>query len=210
MAVTYASGAAVLDLDTGRSIVDLAKGTSVSAVPAWHPEGKLLALAEGANRITLWDVSSATLRLSFEGSKNTVIAIAFNHAGSLLASTGWEGRLRLWDPTTGKQLFSALNPLSELRFSRDDQRLAGGVDGSRLVIWKVAVGREYRTLSRHPDALDQKQTASVAINSKHDLLAAGVGNGVQLFDLASGENLAFLKLSEQPFVTVGLNHRLAP
>ena len=30
--------------------------------------------------------------------------VTFNHRGDLLATTGWDKTLRLWDPLTGKQL----------------------------------------------------------------------------------------------------------
>ncbi|HLN33510.1 MAG TPA: protein kinase [Gemmataceae bacterium] len=202
LAVTYGSGAAVLDLDTGRAVVDIAKGTWVNATPAWHPEGKLLAVDEGVNRITLWDVPAGKPRFFLEGYKNSITGITFNHAGSLLASTGWEGKLRLWDPGTGKQLFSTDRPTEQVRFSPDDQRLAAGHIGGQLCIWKMAAGQEYRTLGRHPDILDRKTTSTIATSPKHHLLAAGVGEGVQLSDLATGKSLAFLKLSRQSFVNV--------
>ncbi len=150
LAVTYASGAAVIDLNTGRSLVDLSRGAWVSAIPAWHPEGNLLALAERENRIALWEVPTGTPRMFFEGYKNVITGISFNHAGSLLASTGWEGKLRLWDPRTGEQLFSLNNPVQDVRFSRDDQRLAldSAADVSEPGKWQLARSIERYTGTR--------------------------------------------------------------
>ena len=44
----------------------------------------------------------------------------------LLASTGWDGKLRLWDSRTGKQLFSTASGIigTPPRFSPDDRLLS--------------------------------------------------------------------------------------
>ena len=58
------------------------------------------------SRIHLWDVAERTEVGVLEGHKNCAVAAVFNPAGDLVASNGWEGMLRLWDPRTGRQLLS--------------------------------------------------------------------------------------------------------
>ena len=83
---------------------------------------------------------------------------------------------------------------------RTTQHLAGGVlNGSKVGIWQVAdFGHEYRTpRSRPVGVLEKLYTAGIAISSKHRLLAAAVGDGIQLSDPANGDDLAFIKMLPQ-------------
>ena len=162
--------------------------------PAWHPEGHLLAVVGSDARITIWDIPANRLHRVLEGFKNSLTEITFNHAGDMLASTGWEGFLRLWDPHTGKQLFSTDGTIGIVRFSPDDRRLAGSIDGTRLGIWQVGGRHEYRTLVRDPAVLDKKYPTGIATSPKHGLLAMAVGDGIQVSDLVSGADLAFLRM----------------
>jgi WD40 repeat protein/tetratricopeptide (TPR) repeat protein len=195
IAASYQDGAQVLDLETGNVLADFAHGTRMTA-PAWHPEGQWLAVAGSNGRITIWDVPAGKPRRFLEGFTNTLTELAFNHSGTLLASTGWEGILRFWSPHTGKQLFSADGTSGAIRFSPDDRHLAG-CDGNKVGLWLVADGREYRSLIRDSSLLDQKYPADIASDSKHRLLATAVGDGIQLSDSATGADLAFLKIAPQ-------------
>jgi eukaryotic-like serine/threonine-protein kinase len=195
LAVACGNAVEIRDLDTGKAV----------ALPhpvqpwhlAWHPDGKTLAVACYDARIYLWDVAAGKQTLVIEGLRNGGIKIAFNHAGDLLASAGWDGMLRLWDPRTGKQLFGTMSPLPNAtpRFSPDDCFLAGDCRDGQLGLWEVAAGREYRTLVRAA-AAGKGIYRTTAIRADGRLLAVGTGmpDGVGMWDLTSGRELAFLKL----------------
>ncbi len=142
-------------------------------------------------RIYLWDVPSGKQTFALEGLRNGGIGVDFNHAGDLLASVGWEGVMRLWDPRTGQQLFNT--PSGRIaRFSLDHRLLAyDGRDG-KLGLWEVAGGAEYRTLSRAA-AAGKGSYVNPAIRQDGRLLAVGMGEGVGLWDLHSGKEVAFLE-----------------
>jgi serine/threonine protein kinase len=149
IAVSCATSVEIRDLDSGRAVTDLQHQVSTESL-AWHPDGKTLAVGSHA-MIHLWDVPSGNQTMALEGLRNGGIQIAFNHAGDLLASLGWEGMLRLWDPRTGMQLFSTMPALPCIpRFHPDDRLLAGDARDGRLGLWEVAACREYRTLVRQP------------------------------------------------------------
>jgi WD40 repeat protein len=148
-------------------------------------------LAEG-DVISLWDVQAAKRVGKLEGMQGAGIRCTFNHAGTLLASTGWGGVLRLWDPLTSRQLFStfdsgAITP----RFSLDDRFLAATEDGNKLHVWEIASGDGYRTLTANPLAGKKRYICS-DISADGRLLAAGADGGIGLWDLQSGKNLAFV------------------
>src|SRR5262249_11884869 len=116
--------------------------------------------------------------------------VAFNHSGDLLASVGWDGMVRFWDPLSGKQLVSSPFPDgSRVQFSPDDQLLAFMRNGSKIGLLEVATGHECRTLHGHtgykgPWGVDFSPTGRLLASASHD--------GVRLWDLAFNKEIALL------------------
>jgi serine/threonine protein kinase/WD40 repeat protein len=187
LAVVCANGVKVYDLETGRVFADLPQPPGTNC-PAWHPDGKTLAVA-GADRIIhIWDVATRKPITRLEGHKGEGIILNYNHAGALLASTGWDGTLRLWDPLTGQQLFSTPAWVASLRFSPDDRFLAAEVADSKLRIWEVAGPGAYRTLVGDP-VIGRMTGCAISPNGR--LLALTGETGVSFWDLARRKQIAF-------------------
>jgi eukaryotic-like serine/threonine-protein kinase len=197
LAVSCATGIRVYDLETGRTVADLRQPSETSSI-AWHPDGKTLAAACDDWRIYLWDVALGKRTHVLEGCQGKGITIAFNHNGDLLVGGGWEGVLRLWDPRRGRQLFSTL-ALTNVFFSLDDHLLAYDIREGKLGSWEVAAGGEYRALARAAAAAKDSYQIS-AIRCDGRLLAVGMGEGVGLWDLKGGKELAFLESPGTSFV----------
>ena len=197
LAVACNSSVEIRDLDTGKVVVEF----RLLAMPthlAWRPDGKTLAVACQDFRIYLWNVEAGEQTLVLEGLRGLGIRVAFNHAGNLLASTGWEGLLRLWDPRTGKQLFSTPSG-TQARFSLDDHLLAADVREGKIGLWEVVASSEYRTLVRAA-AGAKGIYQNVAIRSDGRLLAVTMLDGVGFWELPSGKELAFIKLTGANYV----------
>jgi serine/threonine protein kinase/WD40 repeat protein len=195
LAIGCATGVLIRELDTGAIIAEL-KQPGFGWSPTWHPDGKTLAVAGADQIIHIWDVVTRKPVVRLEGHKNGGIKIAFNHAGDLLASTAWDSVLRLWDPRTGQQLFNTQTWAHSLRFSADDKLLAAGVgiEDKKLRLWEVAPALAYRTLVRDP-VLGRGSYYTSAIHPDGRLLAVGVRDGTDFWDLASGNHLASIKLA---------------
>ncbi len=177
----------IFDIDSGKVITTLAHAGGVNGV-AWHPNGKLLASTSSAG-IYLWDARSGQRRALLEGHQNVVMEVAFNHGGDLLASTGWDGTTRLWDPISGKQLVSM--PGSFSRFSRDDRHLAF-TNNRQVGICEVAAGRECRTFYAYGE--QGSGPWGVDISPQGRLLASASDDGARLWDLATGKEIAHLPI----------------
>jgi WD40 repeat protein len=133
--------------------------------------------------------------------------LAFNPAGTLLASNGWSGTLRLWDPLTGRPLLSTYADGMGVQFSADGRLLAAVRHDNKVRIFEIAAAAGYRTLVASPLTGNRKYS-EVAVSANGQLLAAVTDRAVALWDLSTGEGeLAFLNAS--PFSHVAFQ-RPAP
>ena len=71
----------------------------------WNPDGQLLACGCADNQIYLWDVASGAPTHVLAGHSGFPAHISFSNDGIYLASLGYDGTLRFWDPWLGQQLF---------------------------------------------------------------------------------------------------------
>ncbi len=116
--------------------------------------------------------------------------VAFNHGGDLLASTGWDGAVCLWDPWTGRQLVEDHGHSADtLLFSRDDRRLAARRSGGRVGWWEVQRPEVVRTL--HTACGPYSTDCCVDFSPDGGLLASlSQSDCVELLDPGSGDRLA--------------------
>ncbi|MDQ3738481.1 MAG: winged helix-turn-helix domain-containing protein [Actinomycetota bacterium] len=73
----------------------------------WSPDGTVF-VTEGPENSGLIDIRDAETGVSvrsFQGHDVDVNVVAFSGDGSMLATTGDDGAARVWDPTTGDELF---------------------------------------------------------------------------------------------------------
>ena len=139
--------------------------------------------------IHVWDVATRTRVLYLEGHRSDGIRFAYNRAGDRIASSCWDGTLRMWDVRSGQPVFSARTAVSCLRSGPDDRMLAAGGDGDKLRLWDVTMARAYRTLARVPTT-DERDYVLCAVSPSNRLLAVGMSDAVGLWDLGSGAPVA--------------------
>jgi eukaryotic-like serine/threonine-protein kinase len=182
----------ILDADTGRLVQSIPL-PAVGGAGVWSPDGTTLAIAGVEDskppKIYLWDAATGTRKATLEGSTNNGINTAFHPAGTLLASHGWEGRLRLWDPMLGR-LWLSVTGYSPLEFSQDGRIVLQTED--KLTTYQVDPALEYRTFAHASSQRIDHHRPSI----RHDgrLLAVGTDQGVAIWDLARGTELAFLPI----------------
>jgi serine/threonine protein kinase/tetratricopeptide (TPR) repeat protein len=192
----------VRDLRTGAVAASINPPWRGNGNCAWSPDGRTLTVPDGdSGAIQQWafDPTAPALRLlrTIQGPHNGGPCLSYNPAGDRFVTRGWDGVVHLFDAISGQWLFSThslpknvVGGGAYLRFDRTGQRLAAARVGNhqeRVGLWSVADAREYRALvpSRRVSAWGKP-----AIHPGGRLAAIGVMDGVVLFDLETGRELA--------------------
>jgi WD40 repeat protein len=175
-------------------VIGRLQGAASFASSTWHPSGELLAAATDAAHIGIWDVPRRRLNWKLEHRGEGIWGV-FNRGGDLLLSNGWAGRLKLWNPYTGREVLSAAGAMWE-RTHFDESRLVAVLhewwkDGAGPLT-RVEPGRAYRTLVAGASIGGARDYKECSLHPAGRLLAVGTNQGVGLLDLASGSERAFL------------------
>ena len=185
----------IVAAETGQLVRSIVLPTMTSV--AWSPDGLTLATPSNDRdrRIYLWDAATGQPRATLEGHSNGGILAGFHPLSTLLASNGWEARLRLWDPILGRSWLSESGAsVIDGQFSRDGRVVLSL--GERLTTYEVEPALEYRALrssSTGPAPFER-----LAIRHDGRILAVGTLHGVVFWDLARGVELGVLRIGYNP------------
>jgi serine/threonine protein kinase/WD40 repeat protein/tetratricopeptide (TPR) repeat protein len=179
-------------IETGQQVARFAFPFPVGTL-AWGADGRFVAGAPAEGKrpdwIYLWDVPAGRMHDMLKGHSGVVISVAFNHAGDLLASTSWDGTLRLWDPWTAKEMLRTQGGLAgPMGFTPDDRLLSMTWDNA-WNWWQVRTSRERRTVHQ---PVNGRRIAGGVFSANGRLLVTQDAGGFRLWDLATLRPLAFL------------------
>ncbi len=149
---------------------------------AWDPDASTLAAACKDTRIYLYDAETGRQTGVLADHTSMGIGTTFRPAGSLLASNGWDAKLRIWRPRTGEMLLALSSAGGTMDFRRDGLQFAAQAPNGAPVLFQFADGREYRSLVRSP-VRRRDHASSSAIHPNGRLLAVGMSSGVGFWDI---------------------------
>jgi WD40 repeat protein/tetratricopeptide (TPR) repeat protein len=166
-----------------------------------------LVLAGDNGRLELWDLTSIIQMVerngkieekdetprnsklshsSLLGHSGAVRTVAFNRAGTLLASGGEDKQIILWDATSStkqKVLEGHRGSVLRLAFSPDDAFLVSGGDDQMIFLWDLQTGEKVRTLWNQ----SQDVLALVFSPDGKVLISAGSEGTITFWDIEHGE-----------------------
>jgi WD40 repeat protein len=128
---------------------------------AVSPDGRTVASGhhdEQGPRICLWDSGTGRRRRTIECSGKWITHVLFSPDGSQLASSGFDGVVRLWDVRTGRRLHRFVPEARPERrqpncccvaFAPDGKTLAVGGWDQTIHLYDLATGRKRRGIAGH-------------------------------------------------------------
>ncbi len=161
----------------------------------FSPDGNELAVASSIG-IWMYSVATGDELALLTGHTAQIHELVFSPDGNILASTGNDRTLRLWDTDTGQQLMvlSDGRNLSEpLAFSPDGTTIAGGQTDT-IQIWNVATGDPLATLTGHTDTVEALAFAP----DGNTLASASEDLSIRLWDIDSEAHLSTLTGHKKP------------
>src|SRR5262249_49033500 len=175
----------------GDPVAGLQAGPIDEPLVAWQPGGDRLAVAGSDPRIQIWNVSARTKVATLEGHVQEVVQVTFHPQADLLASTSWDGFVRLWDPATGRQLLQ-FSATVNCRFSLDGRYLGFARHGEHTQLLELKPTREYRTLGYGPESITRALNKDSDFSPDGRILALPDHDATRFLHLASGRELAAL------------------
>jgi WD40 repeat protein len=183
----------IWDVTTGKVVRELAHPRGVNGI-AWSPDGRFLATACADFNLYIWNMATDQAPTVLSGHDAEPTLLAFSHGGDLLASVGWDGRVLLWDSSSGRLLVeSPGNDAATPQFSLDDRVLGVAKQGPKIQIWEVAKGHECRTLLGHQGG---KGPWSVDFSLDGRLMASAGADGVRLWDVDGAREVQWLPIGD--------------
>jgi WD40 repeat protein/DNA-binding SARP family transcriptional activator len=91
----------VWDATTGRSSTGWEEIRAGSRVVAFSPQGDLLAHGVEEVQLVVRDARIGTIIHTLQGHTSTIVGLQWSPTEAILASSGWDGTIRVWDVKTG-------------------------------------------------------------------------------------------------------------
>jgi WD40 repeat protein len=166
------------DVATGKEVhqIDMKSGTEHLSL-AFSPDARTLACAGAWNDssflpkgginiqgvemtakqgylVLLWDVATGKEVRRFAGLKDNIKSVAFSPDGRILAAASRDGRIALWEASTGKEVLyimahpnpddAAFSTSPCVAFSPDGKTLVSASTDKTIRLWDVATAKELR------------------------------------------------------------------
>jgi WD40 repeat protein len=182
----------IWSLDTGACHLQLEGYEQPVRTVACSPNGELIATAGNDGDIHLWRPDGTHLR-SWTGHGDAIDKVAFNSAGTRLASACVDHTIRLWDVASGRSLAVLTGHagyISSVTFSPDGQQLASGGQHRALFGWDGTTGRKLYQVDAYDSTI-----GSICFTPDGDYLITGGGDhreSLHIHDSHTGELVTVL------------------
>ena len=137
-------------------------------------------------------ILASHVRLTIPAHSDVVHGIAYSPDGKRLATAGQDGRAKIWDTSSGKEIFTidihSQGGVNAVVYSNDGRRLATSSDNGQAQVWDADTGKELLSLRGHTDevwsivfSVDGERIATASIDGTAKIWNANTGELLRTF-----------------------------
>jgi mono/diheme cytochrome c family protein len=168
---------------------EIKKHTDWILAVEYSPDGVLLASADRAGGLVVWEAETMQEYQNLEGHQGPVTDVSWRPDSNMLASASGDGTIRLWEMNDGRQIRSiAAHPggVLSVQFAHDGRLVSAGRD-NRVKLWSPD-GKLLRTFGPMADV-----ALRAAISDDGARIVGGDWSGqIQIWRTADGQEQARL------------------
>jgi len=142
--------------------------------------------------VCAWNLADGVRSGEFAGHPTSVWAVRLSADGTLLATSGYDGLVRIWDVATRQPKHDLKKHKGWARtvaFSPDGKRLASGGEDGSVILWDATSGAELKSIAAHEGGV-----LCLAFSPDGATLASGGSDkAVKLWNPADGSERAKLQ-----------------
>ncbi|NVO01358.1 MAG: caspase family protein [Bacteroidetes bacterium] len=138
------------------------------------------------------------------GHTGIVFSIAYSPDGKFVLTGSQDGRAKLWDASSGKELITYnghTNSVTSVAFSKDGKFVVTGSWDKTAKIWDMASGKELKTFIGHTDWI----TAVAISPDGKNILTGSYDKTIRLWDVQTGKKIRQYKGNEGRITSVNFS-----
>jgi hypothetical protein len=134
-------------------------------------------------------LAAPALKHKLTGHTGTVRGAAFSPDGTTLATVGDDGRLNVWEVSSGKAVISTRGGgFGSVEYSSDGKRLLTAGTDRVVRLWDAGTGKELKAFNGHTGQL---YVACFTPDNKH-IVSCGIDNLTRIWDVVTGKEVRTL------------------
>ena len=145
-------------------------------------------------------VQASRVLFTLSGHTDWVGGVAYSPDGTRLATAGTDGKTKIWDAETGRELLILPGGGFDVAFGPDGTRLARGLDSGAAKVWDAETGQELITLTGHAAwtngvAFSPDGTRLASVAGDWRARSSSIGE-LFVWDVMTGEEMLSIKTDD--------------
>lgn len=159
----------IWDVNRAREILNISLAAAVTCL-AVSPDGQLFCSGGLEPQLRIRHTKNGQVIRSINNNTG-VLSLAFSPDGNLLATGGFNRSIKLWDLTTGKEIYTLTghsDRVTTVIFSKDGKTLISSSWDQTIKFWQLSTGKEIASVVAHSSKIH-----SVALSADDQILVSG-------------------------------------